>query len=199
LEIGNFLEMPSSSRTPLLIVGGGLLIGLAMGAIVFFGLPPSGGPGGSAPGAGTPEVLGAAPVVGATAPEFTLTDIRGEPVSLSSTLRQPVLINFWATWCGPCRVEMPLIEAQYQANKDKGFRVYAVDFDEPQEVVADFVSAFGLTFDVLLDPGGLVNDLYKVQAYPTSYFVGADGVIKVVHIGQMTETQLDDYMTRLLQ
>jgi peroxiredoxin len=152
----------------------------------------------AAPGAGTPQTLGAAPVVGAQAPDFTLANIAGEQVSLSDARGGPVLINFWATWCGPCRVEMPLIEARYQAHKAAGLRVYAVDFDEPQDIVADFARAFNLSFDVLLDPGGTVNDLYRVQAYPTSYFVGSDGRIQVVHIGQMTASQMDEYLAKVL-
>lgn len=190
--------MFASTRAPLLIAGGGLLIGLAVGLVVLFGLPASARSPAIAGGPGTPQVIAAAPVVGAPAPDFRLKDLAGETRSVAEARGHPLLINFWATWCGPCRIEMPAIEARYQANKAKGLLVYAVDFDEPQADVADFVKAFNLSFTVLLDPGAKVNDLYQIRGYPTSFFVGGDGVIKVVHIGAMTEGQLDDNLARIL-
>jgi peroxiredoxin len=183
---------------PLLIAAGGLLLGLALGAVIFFGLPSSATePPGLASGAGA-QVLGEAPVTGGAAPDFTLTDIAGAPVSLADAAGSPVLINFWATWCGPCRIEMPAIQARYEMHKDAGLRVFAVDFDEGQAEVEDFAKAFGLTFDVLLDPGGEVNNMYRVLGYPSSYFVDAEGIIRVVHVGMMTESQLDDNLAQIL-
>lgn len=187
-----------SVRTPLLIAGGGLLIGLAMGAAILFGLPAELNRPPVQSGGGTPQVLGAAPVTGAPAPEFSLESLAGEQVSLADARGHPVLINFWATWCGPCRVEMPAIQSRYEMHKDQGLRVYAIDFDEPRELVEDFAKAFGLTFDVLLDPGGQVNNTYKIIGYPTSFFVAADGVIQIVHVGAMTEGQLDEYLVKIL-
>ena len=190
--------MLSSARVPLLIAGGGLLIGLAMGAVILFGLPADLGQPRAPSGAGTPQVLGAAPVTGAPAPEFSLESLAGEQVSLADAQGQPLLINFWATWCGPCRVEMPAIQSRYEMHKDQGLRVYAIDFDEPRAPVEDFAKAFGLTFDVLLDPGGQVNNTYKIVGYPTSFFVARDGVIQVMHVGMMTEGQLDEYLAKIL-
>ena len=192
--------MSSSARAPLLIAGGGLLIGLAVGLVVLFGLPPPDERPLVTPGApGTSEVIAAAPVVGAPAPAFDLQDIAGNEVSLASARGHPLLINFWATWCGPCRIEMPAIELRYQANREKGLLVYAIDYDEPQGLVDDFAKAFNLSFNVLLDPGGKVNDLYRIVGYPTSYLVGADGVIKVIHVGAMSEAQLDDALAKVLE
>lgn len=185
-------------RGPLLIAGGGLLIGLAVGAVILFGLPAQPGPSSAQAVSGTPQALGPAPVTGAAAPEFSLKNLKGEDVSLAAAQGHPLLLNFWATWCGPCRVEMPAIQARYQTHQDKGLLVYAIDIDEPQSAVDDFAKAFGLTFEVLLDPGGQVNNAYKVLGYPTSYFVDSQGVIQVIHIGQMTEAQLDDHLTRIL-
>ncbi len=129
------MESGTSTRATLLLLGGGLFIGLAMGAVVFFGLPslrPSSG-------AARPVSATPAPIVGAPAPDFTLKNIQGQDVTLSSFAGQPVLINFWATWCVPCRVEMPAIEAVYQEHKGEGFVVLAVDADETLEEVTDFV------------------------------------------------------------
>ncbi|MBI3761233.1 MAG: redoxin domain-containing protein [Chloroflexi bacterium] len=191
--------MSPSARTPLLIVGGGLLIGLAVGLIVLFGLPPARGAQGAVIGdPGTPQVIAPAPVVGAPAPDFHLQDTAGNYHTIADAKGHPLLINFWATWCGPCRVEMPAIEARYQSNQAKGLMVYAVDADEPKPDVEDFARTFKLSFTVLLDPGAKVQDLYQIRGYPTSFFVDGKGVIKVVHIGAMTERQLDDNLAKIL-
>src|SRR3990172_9228091 len=107
------MESDNSARSTLLILGGGLLIGLAIGLVVFVGLP-SAQSAGAAAGGGTPAP---APIVGSPGPDFSLQNIAGQTVTLSALKGQPVLINFWATWCGPCRIEMPAIEAAYQQHK----------------------------------------------------------------------------------
>lgn len=191
--------MPEASRAPFLIVGGGLLIGLTIGLVVFFGAPGTpGARGAPAQSAGTPQVLSAGPIVGKAAPDFSLQDLDGKTVSPTDAKGRPLLINFWATWCGPCRLEMPAIESRFQANRDKGLLVYAIDYDEPKAEVEAYVKSLGLTFTVLLDPGGKVNDLYRIQGYPTSFFVAPDGNIKVIHIGAMTEAQLDENLGKIL-
>jgi cytochrome c biogenesis protein CcmG/thiol:disulfide interchange protein DsbE len=143
----------------------------------------------------SPSFLNApAPEVGAPAPDFTALTPQGDRVSLSDLRGQVVLINFWATWCAPCRVEMPAIQARYNRG---GFTVLAVDFDENAELVQAFVDGLGLSFPVLLDPGGEIQNLYRVRGYPTSFFVDADGIIRVFHIGDMSETELDNYLSHL--
>jgi cytochrome c biogenesis protein CcmG, thiol:disulfide interchange protein DsbE len=142
-----------------------------------------------------PSFLNApAPDVGAPAPDFTALTPQGEPVKLSELRGQVVLINFWATWCAPCRVEMPAIQARYNRG---GFSVLAIDFDERAELVQAFVNDLGLSFPVLLDPGGEIQNLYRVRGYPTSFFIDADGIIRVLHIGDMSQTELDDYLSQL--
>jgi peroxiredoxin len=138
-----------------------------------------------------------APAVDFPAPDFLLTNTQGDQIQLSDLKGQPVLINFWATWCAPCRIEMPAIQNRFGAFRDQGFVVLAVDFDEPADDVRSFGVEFGLDFDLLLDPGGEIQKLYRVRGYPTSFFVGRDGFIKVQHIGLMTEGQLDGYLAQI--
>jgi peroxiredoxin len=126
------------------------------------------------------------PSPGSLAPDFTLTTINGDSVSLNQYRGKTVLVNFWATWCGPCRIEMPAIQSRFEQFRDEGLVVLAVDFDESQEVVAAFRDEFDLTFELLLDP-----------SYPTSFFIDPQGVIQVQHIGVMTEGQLDNYLEQL--
>ncbi len=192
------METGNSTRATLLILGGGLLIGLAIGAIVFIGLPTVGSAGSAATnvGVGTPAP---APIVGSPAPDFTLKNINDKSITLSDLKGKPVLINFWATWCGPCRVEMPAIEAAYQAHKNEGFTVLAVDADEPKADVVDFANSLNLTFEFLLDPGLTVNDLYRIRAYPSSFFIGRDGVVAAYQIGTLTESQLADNLDKILK
>jgi peroxiredoxin len=137
------------------------------------------------------------PTPGSLAPDFTLTNVDGASVSLSQFQGKTVLVNFWATWCGPCRNEMPAIQSRFEQFKDDELIVLAVDFDESQQAVAEFRDEFALTFELLLDPGAEVQKLYRNRSYPASFFIDTQGVIQVQHIGVMTESQLDSYLEQL--
>jgi len=127
------------------------------------------------------------------APDFTLTDLDGNSVSLSDYSGTPVLINFWATWCPPCRSELPLIQ-QYQDKYGDEFVVLAVDGGETAEDVQSFVDAQGYTMKFLLDPDFVVAELYQVRGFPTSLFIDANGAIQKVHIGELTEPMIIAYL-----
>ncbi len=141
--------------------------------------------------------LAIAPSQGALAPDFSLFNLEGEQITLSELRGRPVMINLWATWCAPCRIEMPHIQDRFERYAGEGFLVLAVDFDEPADIVADFRDELGLTFDILLDPGAEVQELYRNRNYPSTFFVDADGVIQVQHIGLMTEGQLDENLAAI--
>jgi peroxiredoxin len=141
--------------------------------------------------------LEVAPIPGSLAPDFTLTTVDGDILSLRQFRGKTVLVNFWATWCGPCRIEMPAIQSRFEQLKDEGFVVLAVDFDESQQTVDSFRDEVALTFDLLLDPGAEVQKLYRNRSYPASFFIDPQGVIQIQHIGVMTEGQLDRYLEQL--
>lgn len=128
------------------------------------------------------------------APEIALLSLHGDQLSLNALRGQVVLINFWATWCGPCKLEMPAIQARYN---DGGFAVLAVDFNESANQVQTFVDDLDLSFPILLDPGGAVQELYRVRGYPTTFFVDAGGVIQILHIGEMSADTLDNYLVQM--
>lgn len=130
------------------------------------------------------------------APDFELENLAGERVRLSGRQGKPVIINFWATWCAPCVLEMPNIRRFYEKYPGQ-FDVLAVNADEPRLDVERFAKDMGLTFDVLLDPGGKIQQLYQIRGYPTSFFVDAQGVIRAQHIGLMTEDNLADYLLKV--
>jgi peroxiredoxin len=137
------------------------------------------------------------PVLNARAPDFTRETVDGEMVSLSGFEGRSVLINFWATWCGPCRIEMPAIQDRYETYQDDGLVVLAVNFDESREAVQDFRDELGLKFPMVLDPGGDVQRLYRNRSYPVSFFVDEQGIIRAHHIGVMTEGQLDENLAKI--
>lgn len=140
----------------------------------------SAAPQGAATGGGIP-----APQAGFISPDFTLPTLDGETVTLSGLRGRVVLLNIWASWCPPCRAEMPAMQRVWEEYQARGLVVLAVN-STIQDTPADaqtFVSENGLTFPVLLDTGGEVTRLYRVSSLPTSFFIRADGTIREVVIG----------------
>jgi len=134
-----------------------------------------------------------APEVGLSAPDFDLELMSGGQLSLSSMRGNAVVINFWASWCGPCRAEMPAIETIYNEYRDKGLVVLAVNATLQDSIIEAqaFAMQYGLTFPILLDSDGSISNTYRLSGLPTTYFVGRDGIIKKINIGgPLTETQL---------
>lgn len=126
-----------------------------------------------------------APQAGFPAPDITLKTPEGETYSLADLKGQVVLINLWATWCPPCRAEMPAIQKMYEEYKDQGFTVLAVNMtyqDNPLAVVP-FVEEYGLTFPILLDETNETGRAYQIRSLPSSYFINRFGIITEVVIG----------------
>jgi peroxiredoxin len=108
---------------------------------------------------------------------FDLQDHNGNPVSLSDFSGQVVMVNFWATWCGPCRTEMPSMQRMYNSFRDRGFVMLAVNSRENPRVVAQFIEEFGYTFPVALDINGRVSFQYGVRSIPLTYLIDPTGRI----------------------
>ncbi len=142
------------------------------------------------------EAITVAPLVGSQAPNFSLKGLDGNSIELADLRGKNVIINFWATWCGPCRIEMPHFQARHEKYPDD-LVILAVNFDEPEKAVQAFVDELGLTFDIVLDPGAVVQTVYEIRAYPTTYFVDREGVIQKVRIGILTEDLLDEFLAEL--
>lgn len=138
------------------------------------------------------------PAPGNRAPTFSLPSAGGQTVSLASFVGQPVLINFWATWCVPCRVEMPELEAAYEAHRWQDLTILAVNVGEDGEDVVPFGRQLGLTFPLLLDPLGHVAAEYRVLGLPTTFFVGRDGRVTYVHQGALNLRVLEAQIERLV-
>ena len=137
--------------------------------------------------------------VGSVAVDFTLEALDGTEVSLSQYRGDVVLINFWATWCPPCRAEIPDIEDAYRARKDEGLVVLGVSVEQSRAAVAPFVELAGMTYPVLLDELSQVYNTYRAPGLPMSILVDKNGVIQARHIGQLSKAQLDAYLNEALK
>lgn len=126
-----------------------------------------------------------APQKGFLAPDFTLETLEGKSLQLSDLRGRVVLVNFWATWCPPCRAEMPAFEQAFQDYENQGFTIVAVSATAQDNLgnIAAFVEEFGLSFPIALDIDGSVNEQYQVRSLPTSFFVDKEGIITEVVIG----------------
>jgi len=107
------------------------------------------------------------------------------------------MLNFWATWCGPCRLEIPALATVYREYRDQGFELGAVNVCEKPERVSAFVESYEVPFTVLLDKSGAVRQAYFVRSLPVSVFLDEEGVIEAVHVGALIEGMLREYVERL--
>jgi peroxiredoxin len=164
------------------IVGGVIVIGVVL-ALAF---------------AATPNATVGPARIGKPISDFTLTDINGATHKMSDYAGRPVLINAWATWCPPCKAEMPALHDFYLKHKAEGFELLAVNSGESQAAVQQFIDQKGFTFPALLDTNKDVLDGLGVSGLPTSIFVGRDGTVKTIHVGGLTPDAIEKQLTPLL-
>jgi len=140
--------------------------------------------------------------VGYAAPDFTSRNLHGHTTGLSSLRGKVVLINFWATWCDPCRAEMPSMEALYGSQKRNDFEILAVSIDTGNpETVHDYVREFGFRFPILLDNHLVVNRLYQVRMLPSSFLIDRKGIIREVILGarDWNDPEMREIVVKLTQ
>jgi peroxiredoxin len=196
-----------NGRSPWLLFGGLMALGIAAVLLLFgsslFGtgqndtlsfaqIPAENG------SVGNPNTAVNPPTVGDTAVNFTLTDLNNTPITLTQFQGQPIILNFWATWCAPCRIEMPELQAAYEAHQDDGLVILALDYDETPEQVRAFFDEMDLTFTPVIDENGAVARQYGVFNFPTTFFINRAGQVTAVHHGPMTQSQINNYLTNTL-
>jgi cytochrome c-type biogenesis protein len=215
-------EMNSDGRNPLILIGGALILVGAIVVLIFgsvlFGDKPGDKPGdeptssqqafeqqlADAPESGSTTVQlpesGPPLQVGDQPYDFALQDVDGNTVVLSDFIGQPLLINFWATWCGPCRIEMPEIQSVFDDYGDsEDFLILALDQDESAGAVSAYFDELGLTFQPLLDEDNRTARSYGLQGtLPASIFINPDGEVTVVHRGVMTRGQIDEFLAETI-
>jgi peroxiredoxin len=140
---------------------------------------------------GTGEIATKDSQSGKPAPDFELASINGQPVHLSDYKGHPVLINYWATWCPPCREELPLIQSRHE-KYSSNLVVLAINAGEDLATVQNYIKTRGFTFPVLLDPEWKAEALFGILAYPTSVFIDKNGIIQARYVGGLNENVLDD-------
>ncbi|HEY0799400.1 MAG TPA: TlpA disulfide reductase family protein [Steroidobacteraceae bacterium] len=132
------------------------------------------------------------------APPFTLATLGGPPSGLSAYKGQVVMVNFWATWCGPCQQEMPLLDQMYKKYKPAGFTLIGVNVDKEAPAVKELLARKPVSFPVLLDPANQVSKAYHVDEMPSSVIIDRKGQIRYLHRGYKPGDE-NDYQDRIRQ
>ena len=159
---------------------GGLLIGVLLGWVLLREFGAAGNP---------KSVRQLPPTVGTAAPDIALKSLDGTSLRLSSFKGKPVVINFWATWCPPCKEEMPIFE-RYARKYAGQLVILGIDSQESAEIVQPFVTQMGITFPILLDQSGIVSARYFVKDFPYTFFVDESGILRGQHLGLLSEEKL---------
>lgn len=175
----------------------GLLAGLGMALLTIVGPQTSqqvrevSNPGNATP---IPDTVR----VNEPAPDFTGITSTGEEVTLSELQGRVVAINFWATWCGPCRVEMPALQAASEQYSEDEFVLLAVNAGESQRQVSRFMDELGLTFIAIVDQEEVIVDQYLVRVFPTTIWIDENGLVTAEHFGPLSENLIQRYLDELL-
>lgn len=130
------------------------------------------------------------------APDFTLKSLKGSNLKLSEFRGDVVMINFWATWCGPCRQEMPILNDLYLKYRDNGFTLLGVNVEKNTSKAANMIRDLKVVFPVLFDTENEVSKLYKVEAMPSTILVDRDGNMRYLHRGYVSGTE-DEYVRQV--
>jgi len=183
----------NKSPLPLILIGLGLIV-IAIAIVIF--LPKDGDkPTSSAPSEIPASVPGE---MNFQAPELTLTDMQDQTVSLADYRGQWVLVNNWATWCPPCRAEMPELNAYYEAHKDNGFVLIGVSSGDTKTQIADFIQEYGLGFPMWQDPTSASLRAFRMDYLPSSFVIDPSGTVRLAWTGAVSLETLEQYVTPLL-
>jgi cytochrome c biogenesis protein CcmG/thiol:disulfide interchange protein DsbE len=129
--------------------------------------------------------------VGEPAPDITAVGLDGQPVQLSTLRGRPVIVNFWASWCVPCRQEMPLLRDELANHQADGLAIVGVIFKDQADPARAFATSFGATWPSALDPDGAIAKAYRVVAPPQSYFIDRNGILRSMQIGEIQQSDFD--------
>jgi cytochrome c biogenesis protein CcmG/thiol:disulfide interchange protein DsbE len=137
--------------------------------------------------------------IGSVAPDFTLADLEGRPISLAALRGRPVIVNFWASWCGPCVEEFPLLREAAERHAGDGLVVVGVVWRDRSEAARDFMARNGAPWAAAMDPGERVAGDYGILGPPETYFIGRDGTIAARQIGQISAASLDAKLAAIIE
>lgn len=187
----NSQQISKSRILAMFFIGGGLLL---VGIAALLLLP------GNASTISDPEVgINQPAIVDFPAPSIQLHDLEGKPVSLEDYRGQVVLVNNWATWCPPCRQEMPILEAYFREHRHQDFTIVAIDAGDPIDTVYDFVNSYDMTFPVWIDPSSSALNSFRNNYLPSSYLIDKSGQVVLVWSGAVTYASLEENITPILK
>jgi peroxiredoxin len=132
------------------------------------------------------------------APELSLENINGHTESLADYRDRVELVNNWATWCPPCKAEMPTLAAYYNEHQSEGFTIIAIEAGDPLDAVAPFVQSYNLEFPIWLDPNGAALRAFGNGTLPNSYVINRSGTVRLAWTGEINKAMLEKYVTPLL-
>jgi peroxiredoxin len=172
---------------PLVLMGTGLIVLGVVATVILLN-----------PGSFSTDFSVIPAIVNFPAPELILNDLKGEKISISDYSQQIVLINNWATWCPPCKQEMPTLLKYYKEHAEDSFTLVGINAGDPADEVAKFVDSYGLTFPILLDPNNksLIN--FHNESLPSSYVIDRAGNVVLAWTGPISYAMLEKYITPLL-
>jgi cytochrome c biogenesis protein CcmG, thiol:disulfide interchange protein DsbE len=178
---------------PLIFIGSGLIL-LAVAGVFFVN-----GRSSLAESAAADSASAIPAQVDFPAPELILVDLSGEPVSLADYQDKVVLVNNWATWCPPCKAEMPDLEAYYQAHADEAFVLVGISAGDTAQQVASFIQEFGTSFPMWLDPDNAALRAFRNDALPSSYVIDTTGTVRLAWSGAISLEMLEQHVTPLIR
>jgi cytochrome c biogenesis protein CcmG/thiol:disulfide interchange protein DsbE len=136
--------------------------------------------------------------IGREAPDFVLADLDGNPVRLADLRGRPVVVNFWASWCGPCVEEFPLLRDAADRHADEGLAIIGIVYQDRSEAARAFMERTGATWSATMDPGERVATAYGILAPPETFFIGRDGTIVARQIGQFSAASLEEKLAAII-
>ncbi len=143
--------------------------------------------------------LSQVPQVGELAPDFQLPNLEGQSISLSDFRGEPVLVNFWASWCLPCRFEIPFIQEVYEEWSASGLVVLAINKGESLSTAKDFMQSYNLSFPALLDINQDVALEYNIRSIPTTFFIDKDGIIQAIKVGPfLSKAEIENSLSKII-
>ena len=188
------LEKKNAPPVGLITMGLGIVF---IGVAALFLIPKSES---AASAGGAPEEYSSIPMeVDFAAPELALENLAGEPESLTDYQGQVVLLNLWATWCPPCKAEIPILQEYYEEHRADGFVILGVDSQESPEVVENYIVTTDVSYPIWIDEQGKAGEAFSSFSLPTSFVIDREGTVRLAWVGEISKAMLEKHVTPVIE